>query len=381
MAKAKKKHKLRSRQVKKKPAVAVRRPPGPLLPLAAAAVTILRIGSVCTGLATEWLAMRSLWPEASLRHTFACDTSRQSKIFVQANYPGLEQWFDDVHSPEFQAAPEVDVFFAGFPCQPFSAQGLHGGEDDIRGTVIWSIIKYIKRQLPRIVLLENVEGLVTRHPATMLRILRALRAVMDPQGQAAYGVSWRFLNSRYYGAVPQNRPRVYIACIRKGPSGAFPCFNWPEPLATVSLRGILDPPSLTLRRNIFPNGAGAQSRVQSALRELRAAGVNPMQVPVAIDCEASRVRWCLDYTPCLTAARGGSGGFWITCRGRKMTAAELCRLQGIDPHSVHLPVGVSVSQFGRMLGNAFTQTVVERLMSRLLVSAGMAPGLADRWGQ
>lgn len=369
MPKKTKKHKLKRRPAAHRP---------PLLPLIVPAV--LRIGSVCTGLAIEWLAMKALWPEDALRHVFACDTSKHSKLFIQANHPNLEQWFDDVRSPAFDAAPAVDLLFAGFPCQPFSTQGLHGGEDDTRGTVIWSIIEYIKRQLPRIVLLENVEGLASRHPATMIRILRALRAVMDPQGQAAYGVAWRMLNSRTHGAVPQNRPRVYIVCIRKGPNGAFPRIHWPPPLAEVGLRTILDPPSVTLHPNVFPTGAGARSRVKMALRELRAEGVNPSRVPVAIDCDAPRGRWCLDYTPCLTAARGGSGGFWITCRGRRMSTAELCRLQGIDPHDVHLPVGVTSRQFGRMVGNAFTQTVIERLVSRLLVSAGMAPRVLDRWG-
>lgn len=53
----------------------------------------------------------------------------------------------------------VDLVTAGFPCQPWSAAGKHGGVDDERW--LWPDIERILREVrPRRVLLENVPGLI-----------------------------------------------------------------------------------------------------------------------------------------------------------------------------------------------------------------------------
>ena len=75
----------------------------------------------------------------------------------------VETWFDDCTSDEFhRKAQGCDVFTAGFPCQPFSAIGKNGGETDVRGNIIWHIVRYVRKHLPQVVVLENVKGLLTR---------------------------------------------------------------------------------------------------------------------------------------------------------------------------------------------------------------------------
>ena len=59
-----------------------------------------------------------------------------------------------------KSAEEVDVFAGGFPCQPFSKAGLQKAFKDRRGIVFFEMVRYIKAKRPRLILLENVKGLV-----------------------------------------------------------------------------------------------------------------------------------------------------------------------------------------------------------------------------
>jgi site-specific DNA-cytosine methylase len=50
-----------------------------------------------------------------------------------------------------------------FPCQPFSAMGMGNGIRDLRGVLIFRIVDIVRALLPSAFVLENVEGLMTRH--------------------------------------------------------------------------------------------------------------------------------------------------------------------------------------------------------------------------
>ena len=104
--------------------------------------------------------------------------------------------------------PDFDLLLGGFPCQPFSEAGKHGGELDTRGTLFHDIIRIAKVKQPKRMLLENVKGLTfANHRDTFSTILSALDKI-------GYTVYWKVLNSRDYG-IPQSRERVFFVCIRK----------------------------------------------------------------------------------------------------------------------------------------------------------------------
>ena len=68
-----------------------------------------------------------------------------------------------------------------------------------------------------------------------------------------------------------------------------------------------------------------------------------------IKCSASRdVHWKCFECPCITRARGGEGGFWISSLGRMTKLAELMRLQGI-PDKMVKRKGISDRQLGLMV--------------------------------
>lgn len=100
---------------------------------------------------------------------------------------------------------------AGFPCQPFSYAGKGRGFQDTRGTVFFSIARIIEAKRPRVVLLENVDGLLAHgNGQTFKTIISALE-------QLGYSIEWQVLNSKNHG-VPQRRKRVFII----GYLGALP---------------------------------------------------------------------------------------------------------------------------------------------------------------
>lgn len=98
---------------------------------------------------------------------------------------------------------EVDFFFAGFPCQPFSSMGLQQGLNDPRGNLFFSLHKLISSIRPKIILLENVRGINFGKNKTILQL------IAHELEKIKYHVNIWLLNAADYG-VPQIRRRYFI---------------------------------------------------------------------------------------------------------------------------------------------------------------------------
>ncbi len=121
---------------------------------------------------------------------------------------------------------DVDVLCAGFPCQPFSMAGLRRGfSDETKGTLFFDLRDIIEAKHPRIILLENVQGLLSIHNRdeeghrlpektieTILHILRDELHYYVPEPQV--------LNARNFG-VPQHRNRVFIVGFLERPDDEY----------------------------------------------------------------------------------------------------------------------------------------------------------------
>jgi DNA (cytosine-5)-methyltransferase 1 len=96
----------------------------------------------------------------------------------------------------------------GFPCQAFSYAGMKRGFEDARGTLFYEYARLIKQVKPRLVLGENVRGLLNhdngRTLSTMVQILEELD----------YRVEYRVLKAQFFD-VPQKRERLIIFGLRK----------------------------------------------------------------------------------------------------------------------------------------------------------------------
>ena len=136
----------------------------------------------------DFLALREVlgrqFVDSAVEHTFVCETNKSASAWLKDNFaPKL--FLKDVMSDAFLSAPRVDIFTAGFPCQPFSSIGLGEGEADSqgRGLVIWQILRYFRVSPPSLFILENVEALLANHPDTFNRIIEELRKIKDAQGE------------------------------------------------------------------------------------------------------------------------------------------------------------------------------------------------------
>ncbi len=121
---------------------------------------------------------------------------------------------------------DVDVLCAGFPCQPFSLAGLRKGfSDEKKGTLFYDLRDIIDVKRPRIILLENVQGLLSIHnkdekgnslpEKTIYTILTILRNELG-----YYVPEPKVLNAKDFG-VPQNRNRVFIVGFRERPQEEY----------------------------------------------------------------------------------------------------------------------------------------------------------------
>ena len=297
----------------------------------------LRVGSICSGMGTErWALKRLPW---QFRFVFLCEKARAPRRFLIDNHEGGVPIFTDVLSDKFLLlAPPCDILMAGFPCQPFSRQGLGEGLHDRqgRGVIIFAILRYVRKHKPRIVLLENVLGLVLKHRS----VLDFIVAELERQG---YMVSYRVRDSKTHGAVPGSRPRVYVVAINQNPGpedplprpatggpspatgGPSPATGgpsrmvWPQAVDCPSLDSIFDAdPKLSSYANysralLSPKAMTKRRNLTKALAKVanyaRTRGLDPTKVPVVADLGGSKVQVSFGQAPCLTRTRGHNFGF------------------------------------------------------------------------
>lgn len=115
----------------------------------------------------------------------------------------------DITTVKTDEIPNHELLVGGFPCQSFSVAGKRRGFDDTRGTLFFEIARILREKKPRLLLLENVKGLLSHDNGSTFK---TIIATLDELG---YDLQWQVLNSKNFG-VPQNRERVFIIGNRKG---------------------------------------------------------------------------------------------------------------------------------------------------------------------
>jgi hypothetical protein len=103
-------------------------------------------------------------------------------------------------------------------------------------------------------------------------------------------------------------------------------------------------------------------------------GINVNKVPICVEIDSSEEfgSWSAGYTPCITASRGKSRGFFITVHGRRIRVNEMMRCQGMQPKRLRKwTESMSRGAIGHAIGNAMSVCVLERLLPTVLYSAGI----------
>lgn len=118
----------------------------------------------------------------------------------------------DITKVDPSTLPNCDVVVGGFPCQPFSSAGNRLGTFDERGNLYLDCIRIINEKQPKIVIFENVRGLLSIKNKDGTKLIDTITYLLENSGQG-YAVTYQLLKASDYG-VPQNRYRVIIVGIR-----------------------------------------------------------------------------------------------------------------------------------------------------------------------
>lgn len=131
----------------------------------------------------------------------ASDIYKPAKENYKQNY-GMDV-LDDICDIDPSTIEDYDILCAGFPCQPFSQAGLHKGFKDSRGTMFSQVMRFVKINIPKIVILENVQALLNHDKG---KSFCKIKKELEDEG---YRVVHKVLKCSDYG-IPQMRKRLFI---------------------------------------------------------------------------------------------------------------------------------------------------------------------------
>jgi DNA (cytosine-5)-methyltransferase 1 len=137
------------------------------------------------------------------RCVWANDIDKYACQIYRKHYGDKELVEGDIRTIDSSSMPDFDLLTAGFPCQSFSLAGKRKGFQDIRGTLFYEIVRVASTKRPKLLLLENVKGLLSNDNG------KTFGTLLESLGDIGYWLEWQTLNSKHFG-VPQNRERVFI---------------------------------------------------------------------------------------------------------------------------------------------------------------------------
>lgn len=159
---------------------------------------------------------------AGIRTVSQCELDPFCLAVLRKNYPNVPK-FQDIRRLDGAAIPAADVWSGGFPCQDVSLarMGPRPGLAGKRTGLFLDFARLLKECGPRVVLLENVAGLLSSNNGGDFAV------VTQTLAELGYSVGWRVLNSQHFG-VPQSRQRVFIVGCHRDRSGPLQILFEPE---------------------------------------------------------------------------------------------------------------------------------------------------------
>lgn len=310
----------------------------------------------------------------------------------------------DIRTVKASEIPDFDLLCGGFPCQSFSVAGRRGGFDDTRGTLFFEIARIVKEKRPRLLLLENVKGLLNHDQG------RTFATILNTLAELGYDAQWQVFNSKDWG-VPQNRERVYIVGHLGGTPRpqVFPITidysKDVEQSGVGEIAGTLDtgyarnhqqghstylvdsqlkqvgnvdqkghnslwgrvysPDGVSSTLNAHGGGLGARTGLYAV----------PVLTPQRQEKRQNGRRFKTDGEPAFTLNTQDQHGVYDGVSIRRLTPLECERLQGFPDNwtqygldeATHSDIAMSDTQRYKMMGNAVTTNVVTAIAERLLL--------------
>ena len=120
----------------------------------------------------------------------------------------------------------------------------------------------------------------------------------------------------------------------------------------------------------LPSTTTARRNVLAVFETILQQGRDPLEEELVLDVDGSQPHFNEHYSPCLTRSRAASGGMWLSWLQRKMSTAEICRLQGVNPDRLPADL-ISERQMRQLAGNSIPVPLLARVMTAALQAAGL----------
>jgi DNA (cytosine-5)-methyltransferase 1 len=146
------------------------------------------------------LALEPQW-----RCAWANDVSAKKADVYRANFGEREFRLEDVARIQADELPDAELAWASFPCQDLSLAGWRRGISAPRSGTFWQfwrLMREIGPRRPRLIVLENVVGLL--HGNSFTGLCEALAALELRFGAMVIDARW---------FLPQSRPRVFVVAV------------------------------------------------------------------------------------------------------------------------------------------------------------------------
>jgi DNA (cytosine-5)-methyltransferase 1 len=188
-------------------------------------VAKLRIGSLFSGYGGLDLAVMEMLDAEMAWH---CEWEEAPSKILEKHFPGVPN-YRDVTKVDFSSIEQVDILTGGFPCQDLSLAGKRAGLEEGTRSGLWlEFAKAIEIIRPRLVVIENVRGLLTAKASNGMEystevldgfgarpVFTAIQAVLGSLDDIGYDAKWTGVRASDIGAA-HNRFRMFIIAIPKG---------------------------------------------------------------------------------------------------------------------------------------------------------------------
>ena len=146
---------------------------------------------------------------SGLKTKLLVEMDKDAVSTLRKNRPGWEYMQEDIKKVDFTAYKnKVDIVAGGFPCQSFSYAGNGKGFGDTRGTLFSEFARCVDEVHPKILLAENVRGLMKHDDG------KTLNTIISAFERLGYRVSYKLLRAQFFD-VAQKRERLIIVGIHK----------------------------------------------------------------------------------------------------------------------------------------------------------------------
>ena len=265
----------------------------------------------------------------------------------QYDYSKLHE--GDIKEISAESIPDHDLLTAGFPCPSYSIAGKRKGFKDPRGALFFEICRIAKVKKPRLLLLENVKGLLNHEGGA------TFRTILFSLSELGYDCEWEVLNSKNFG-VPQNRERVFIIGHLRGTGGqkVFP-IGETNGIYTKSNRKV----SHAIDSNYHKGWLDNQQRTMIRVHNMQPRSPDRPSLKYSNGGSGHLSREDIAY--CVDTGFTNAVEF-NNYKIRRLTPTECERLQGFPDGWTE---GISDTQRYKCLGNAVTVNVIKEIGKRI----------------